>query len=149
MSHGSWTHVCLCVCVSALECMPVWQQACVTACVYVCCYTCTMRRVCKTSCWALGEIQVSRAIRPLYTWFWYLGFPWARDSNRARAVSWVPSVLDLARHSAMALTPASHVDRKQWTQWYGLRTNQATLTNQQHTPFAPLGPSPFSSPAAD
>lgn len=73
----------------------------------LCVFTCTVCKVCKTRCRTLGALQVKRAIRPLYSWLWYLVFPWYRDSSSIWAASCISSVLDLAKHSATTFTPAN------------------------------------------
>ena len=67
--------------------------------------TWTLSRDWAAICWALGELQGSRAISPLYTCWQNRGFPSARLSNRFFAESWVWSDLDFAKHSATARIP--------------------------------------------
>ena len=74
-------------------------------------------RVCRDSCWAFGDAQGSKAIRPLYTWFWYLGLLWIKESNRTCTSSWVSSDLDFAKNSAMDRTPEQR--REEMLNWKG------------------------------
>lgn len=103
-------------------------------------------RVCRDSCWALGDSQGSKAIRPLYTWFWYLGLPWTKESSRTCTSSWVSSDLDFAKNSAMDRTPEQRreeilnwkgfmkiIPTQDYIIWIGLIALQLSLFTQSKT----------------